>query len=153
MARKSIEAHGSDVNGIADHLMRQLSVYISGGKVEPADPLERVLLFIADTFEVTVVDIISKSRKWEHIFARHTAAYILYNYFTRSNKGAGQKLGGRDHSTIVNSRRVVSDLMDTDKVFRDKCEKCVTFAKNIIYNNDRQRQETEPDPEYPLGHA
>lgn len=58
--------------------------------------------------------IVGKSRKREIVDCRHFIAYALYTIEKMSLNSAGEMLGGRDHSTVINSRNTVEDLCDVD---------------------------------------
>ena len=50
--------------------------------------------------------------------ARQIAMYMSRNLINCSLSTIGQELGGKDHATVVHACTTVSDLMSTDKVFR-----------------------------------
>ena len=66
---------------------------------------------------------VSKSRKRELSMCRHIAAHLVYNASEISLKSTATMFGNRDHSTVINSLRVVDDLCDVDKYFRANFEK------------------------------
>lgn len=59
--------------------------------------------------------IVSKSRKQEHVTARQFIAAWIKDNTQFSLARIGNFLGNRDHSTIINARDMLSDLLTTDK--------------------------------------
>jgi chromosomal replication initiation ATPase DnaA len=67
-------------------------------------------------------DVISKKRDRNLVDARHMIADLLYNdeFLNLSLKNCGEILGGRDHSTILNSRKIIKNLIFSYPNFREK---------------------------------
>ena len=76
-----------------------------------------------------------KARKREVLELRQIFIWILRHKTSLSLKKIGQLCGGRDHSTIINSCRVVDNLMLYDKRFARNLEtvknKFETFVEQI----------------------
>ncbi len=70
---------------------------------------------------------------------RHIAAVQLLNS-GYSTTQAGQALAGRDHSTIINSRKKYEALYDTDPVFRVKAD-AVAAACNAVFQYEKNEIE------------
>jgi anion-transporting ArsA/GET3 family ATPase len=60
-----------------------------------------ILYRVADKHRVKVSDIKGQSRKQKYVYARQEAAYHLRFERNLSWTQIGQKLGGRDHTTII----------------------------------------------------
>ena len=60
----------------------------------------------------------AKTRKKEVVQARQVAMYFVKECTTHSLKSIGHHFGGRDHTTVIHSVQLVSDLVDRDKAFR-----------------------------------
>ena len=70
----------------------------------------------------------SSDRHHDIAMSRHIVARILYDRYSAfgmSLKKIGEKLGGRDHTTVINSCRAVQDALDTDPAFKNVFEKIV----------------------------
>ncbi|MEI7584637.1 helix-turn-helix domain-containing protein [Runella sp.] len=76
---------------------------------------EKVMQVVCMVCNVTPADVIGRSRKREIMIARHLVAYSMRHDFAACFKQIGLRLGGRDHSTMINSCNVFSDFLDTDK--------------------------------------
>lgn len=77
-------------------------------------------------------DIISKSRVKELAYARHLFAYHARAFTTLSLKAIGEVLGGRDHTTPINSIQAVKDLLDAKDEMMTKMNNHLT---QILYND------------------
>ena len=58
-----------------------------------------------------------KTRKHSVVYARHIYCFQMRDKTNLSLKEIGQTLGGRDHTTVVNSVRVYHNLNETDDTF------------------------------------
>ena len=74
---------------------------------------------VADYFSVPVALLKDKTRKKEIVTARQVAMYFTKEHTNHSLKTIGYHFGGRDHATVIHSVQTVSDLIDSDKKFRD----------------------------------
>jgi chromosomal replication initiator protein len=87
---------------------------------------EQIFDIVGHEYGLTKEEIISRSRKRECVESRHLMAYIIKRKTRFSLKHIGERLGGRDHTTIIHSVRTFEDLFETDSVFRERSE-------NIFY--------------------
>ena len=62
----------------------------------------------------------SKTRKREVVEARQMSMTMIKSFTRLSLKAIGNEFGGRDHSTVIHAKQTVSDLYDTDMLFRGK---------------------------------
>lgn len=78
----------------------------------------------------------AKSRKRELVMVRQIFHQLLYSELQDifSLKALGHMTGGRDHSTVINSRQAVSDLLATDREFNRKYRHALeVFRTNLEY--------------------
>ena len=75
---------------------------------------------VADYFSVPVALLKDKTRKKEIVTARQVAMYFTKEHTNHSLKTIGYHFGGRDHATVIHSVQTVSDLIDSDKKFKDQ---------------------------------
>lgn len=68
--------------------------------------------------ETNLIDLASKSRKQELNLKRQLFCFLMYN-LTRSTLIEISKLVKRDHSTMINSRKKVIDMCNTDTRYRE----------------------------------
>jgi chromosomal replication initiator protein len=63
--------------------------------------------------------LLSKSRKRHIVQARQIAMYMSRNLISNCSLSTiGTEIGGKDHATVLHACTTVSDLMSTDKTFR-----------------------------------
>ena len=80
--------------------------------------LTDILETTARYHQLTLDDLLGKQRSQEVALARHIAIYLAREEIKATLPAIGRALGGRSHSTILNSYRKVVELMNTDPVFR-----------------------------------
>lgn len=78
-----------------------------------------VLEAAAQIQETTVEAILSRSRKQPIAFARHMIAFTMRTHGATFTS-IGRRLGGRDHSTIINSYQEHRSLFQMNREYRDK---------------------------------
>lgn len=84
--------------------------------VEP----EQVLEAVAEEFDISREDLISRSRAHRVALPRQVAMYLLREENDISLPKIGDMLGGRDHTTVMYGCDKITDLMETDKQLRRK---------------------------------
>lgn len=80
--------------------------------------IEFIQELVADHFDVQVGHLQGKTRKRKIVIARQLSMYLAKKLTNKSLKAIGANFGGRDHSTVIYSCKAVSDMLDTDKVFK-----------------------------------
>lgn len=113
---------------------------------------DKLIEFVEQEYGVSYRLMKSKTREQDVVTARQICIYLLRKYTTLSLKGIGLKFGGRDHSTVLHSIYTVEDRRRFDKVYREKFNKCLTFANQLTYNNVIQ-EEIFGNQDYAIGHA
>ena len=93
--------------------------------VEP----KQVLQAVADEFEITQDELISRSRAQRVALPRQVAMYILREESDISLPKIGDLLGGRDHTTVMYGHDKITDLMETDKKLRRR----VINIQEVLY--------------------
>lgn len=96
---------------------------------------EKIILIgqmIAGNYGYTLDDLNSKSQKQEIVEPRQLAHYVCI----QEVKGAslqliGSLIGGKDHATVIHSKKSVQNSMDTVKGFTDVVNKFIEDAKRI----------------------
>lgn len=75
----------------------------------------------------------TQSRKREYLVCRQLFQYLMNKYKVASLKQIGMKTGGRDHSTVLNSRREIENLITTDRTFRVGYDNIVKKVEQGLY--------------------
>lgn len=84
--------------------------------------VEELIKIVADFYSIEVDSITDKSRKKEVVKPRQVAMYVLREFFDISYPTIGEKLGGRDHTTIIHSYEKVKNDLKSDIALREELE-------------------------------
>ncbi len=80
--------------------------------------IDKIQKVICDYFSITRDTLLSKSRKRAIVQARQIAMYMSRQLVKCSLSVIGSETGGKDHATVLHACTTVSNLMSTDKTFR-----------------------------------
>lgn len=80
--------------------------------------LERIQNEVCGYFNITRDLMLSKTRKREIVQARQIAMYLGRNLTKTSLAAIGAQIGGKDHATVLHACNTVSDLIETDRNFK-----------------------------------
>lgn len=86
-----------------------LEVLIKAKKPNIKNNYEDALSVIANTYSISMVDLLGKSRNSKYVLPRHIAMYILKNHYNLTYSKIGSILNGRDHTTIMNGCNKIED--------------------------------------------
>lgn len=100
--------------------------------------LKKILEACSEVFDVDISDMTGPCRKQKFAMARHAFCKIARDRTSETYASIGRFLGGRDHATVVNSKRKATDLVDTFPWFRDRYEMCERLISTI---KDKQDEE------------
>ena len=82
--------------------------------VEP----DRILEIVADTFNLTQEELLSRNRSKKIALPRQIAMYLLRDLVKASFPRIGETMGGRDHTTVLYACEKIADLIERDDLFR-----------------------------------
>ena len=92
------------------------------GKIVGEDKSEvtiaKVQKTVCEYFNIPKEILLSKSRKRQIVQARQIAMYMTRSLVGCSLSTIGAELGGKDHATVLHACNTVSDLMSTEKLFK-----------------------------------
>ena len=81
--------------------------------------IDRVEQVVCEYFKITRDVLLSKSRKRQIVQARQIAMYMSRSLIPNCSLSTiGNELGGKDHATVLHACSTVSDLIATDKTFK-----------------------------------
>ncbi len=109
---------------------RELQNIISPDKPREVTP-QLIIEIVADHFNITVDQIISKNRSKVISNPRQIAMYLCKNMTNASLEAIGGIIGGRDHSTIIHGITVVTNEYEKNESFHEQIE---TIKKKINPN-------------------
>ncbi|MFH1030112.1 MAG: chromosomal replication initiator protein DnaA [bacterium] len=95
---------------------------------------KHILKEVADFFNIPAQDIINKCRKKEIVYPRQIIMYILRTELNNSFPTIGEKLGGRDHTTVMHACDKIEKAIQEKSVV----EKDVKIILEKIYTNAQQ---------------
>ena len=82
---------------------------------------ENVIQATCEVLKIPHNQLVGKTRKREVVEARHIISFILVKKAGMTLEKVGMNyLGGRDHSTVINSLRQFNALFDTEEQFQNK---------------------------------
>ena len=81
-------------------------------KIIHIDTVQRV---VEEFYHVSHEELIGKRRTANIAFARHVAVYLANSLCEMTTPAIGAEFGGRDHSTVLNSLKVVENKMREDR--------------------------------------
>ena len=80
--------------------------------------LDKIQDEVCGYFKITRELMLSKTRKREIVQARQIAMYLGRNLTKTSLAAIGAEIGGKDHATVLHACNTVSDLIETDRNFK-----------------------------------
>lgn len=108
---KNITATPKLVEDIINEIIQQPSKNINANQI---------LRAVADFYEVSVGDLIGRSRKQEIVEPRQVACYLLRNMLSLSYPYIGEKLGKRDHTTAIHAFEKISNEVINNQSLNQK---------------------------------
>ena len=106
-------AHKEVTVEMAEHITENIV-----GERESDITIDKVQKAVCEYFNITRDTLLSKSRKRQIVQARQIAMYMSRNLLNCSLATIGAELVGKDHATVLHACTTVSDLMSTDKSFK-----------------------------------
>lgn len=105
------EAAGGELT--AEDIDRVAKIYFNTAhKIIHVDTVQRV---VEEFYHVSHEELVGKRRTANIAFARHVAVYLANNLCEMTTPAIGAEFGGRDHSTVLNSLKVVENKMREDR--------------------------------------
>ena len=80
--------------------------------------IDSIQEIVGSHLDVNVEEMKGKTRKRDIVQARQIAMYFAKEMTRNSLKAIGVHFGNRDHSTVIHALQTVSDLIETDKSFK-----------------------------------
>ena len=82
--------------------------------------IKDVVKIVADFYNLEESEIYEKTRRKEIVKARQVVMYVLREDFNISYPLIGQKLGGKDHTTVIHSHlKIKTDLKNDSGLFQE----------------------------------
>ena len=87
----------------------------SAGAVQEELQVDDIINCVCNFYKVTKNDMLGKKKNKEFVEPRQVCIYLITDMMTLPLSAIGQKIGGRDHATVIYTRDKVSELIKTDK--------------------------------------
>ncbi len=79
----------------------------------------------------------SRTRKMDIVMRRHMLMYIIYQTTPHSLQVIGKIMGGRDHTTVINGLRKVTERMETSSVQQALLDQfCILFDNIRLFHDN-----------------
>lgn len=88
----------------------------NNAKPKKAVSVKDIIKTIADFYNIDEASIYEKTRRKEVVRPRQLIMYILREEFDVSYPSIGQKLGGRDHTTVIHSCEKIKNELKTNHI-------------------------------------
>ncbi len=108
---------------------RALAELLASKPEPPSVPV--ILKIVAGYYDLTVEDLLGRSRSRRVALPRQVAMYVLREEADLSFPQIGEELGGRDHSTVMHAHQKISDLIAHD----DSMRRAIIAIKNLMYRS------------------
>ncbi|MBI2065301.1 MAG: chromosomal replication initiator protein DnaA [Candidatus Yanofskybacteria bacterium] len=92
---------------------------------------QTVLKSVADFYSISTVDLVKRSRKKEVVRPRQVAMFLLREETKLSFPEIGQKLGGRDHSTVIHACEKIRKEETNDEAMKQE----LVLIRERVYNS------------------
>lgn len=105
--------------------------------------IQAIVKVVCDEYGIEPRDIESKNREGDLPDARHMICKLIKDFFPDTTlKRIGIQLGGRDHSTVLNSIKKFQNHYDTEVAWRKTYHK-LYHKLNFIYEQQEPNSETD----------
>jgi chromosomal replication initiator protein len=94
-----------------------------------------ILQSVAAHYQVTLSDLLGRSRSAEIVEARHIAIYLARTELNASFPQIGQEFGGRDHTTIMHACEKINDQIERN----DGLRRDLLAIKERLYSRAQAR--------------
>lgn len=95
---------------------------------------ETINTTVSEVFEVSVEDMVSKSREKDILFARYAAMHIAKNFTNYTLNIIGQAYGNRHYSTVISALKNADYLVETNRIWRIKVTQILILLQSKLYD-------------------
>lgn len=92
--------------------------------------IKDVLKAVCEFYNIEERSLYEKTRRKEVVKPRQVAMYILRQDFNTSYPYIGQKLGGRDHTTVIHACEKIKSAIKNNPTLEQE----IDYIKNVIYS-------------------
>lgn len=110
-------------------IKRLLATYLNSPYHKTTPQL--IMKSVSDFYNLSLQDLIKRSRKKEVVRPRQIAMYLLREETKSSFPEIGQRLGGRDHSTVIHAYEKIKTEENNDEITKQE----IILIKERIYQS------------------
>ncbi len=110
-------------------LTNELNILKNNIKPKKSVSIKDVAKVVSDHYNIEESSIYEKTRRKEIVRARQVVMYILREDFNVSYPLIGQKLGGKDHTTVIHSYLKIKDDLKNDPQLLQELEQIRVMFK------------------------
>lgn len=111
---------------VAADLVRKAEAAIFRWQQKAAAIPQEILQESADSFEVSVTQLLTERQLDRYgnysdaVLARYSAVFVMYKETRLSYRNIASEVGYKNHFSVINNIKIISDLMDTRPALRRK---------------------------------
>ena len=87
--------------------------------------IEEIVKVVANRFAIKISDLKSQKKNKNLATARHIAMYLARKFTPASYPDIGEKIGGRDHSTVIYAYNKINKMLDHDENLRNTTQNII----------------------------
>ena len=91
---------------------------------------KNIIKIVAEFYDINITDLINRSRKKELVQPRQVSMYLIREELSRSYPYIGEKVGGRDHTTVMYACRKINNQLKDNISFQQE----IDLIKERLYN-------------------
>jgi len=91
---------------------------------------KNILKAVAEFYDIKPSDLINRSRKKELVYPRQISMYLIREELNGSYPFIGEKLGGRDHTTVMYAYQKITKQVENNESLQHE----INLIKERIYN-------------------
>ena len=100
------------------------------GIVQTKNMPDYILNKVAEFYGITREIMLSKTRKREILFPRQVSMTLIMKHTNCTLAFTGGLCGGYDHATVLNAKKTVNNLIDTDRKVRETIASLEAYISN-----------------------
>ena len=130
-ALNRVVAFGQIYNRVPDlkEIKNILNTYLSTPYKKTSPQI--ILKSVADFYSISLADLVKRSRKKEIVKPRQIAMFLLREETKLSFPEIGEKLGGREHSTVIHACDKIKNEVSVDEPLKQE----LVLIKERVYNS------------------
>ncbi len=123
----NIIAHNTQYKGRELNLNEIKTIIKTNARPKKMLSVKEVVKIVCDFYNIDENSIYNKTRRKEIVKPRQVVMYILREDFSISFPSIGDKLGGRDHTTVIHSYEKVKEDLKTNNLLSEEVSRIRTM--------------------------